>query len=108
MEMDTERMTSPLFSALPAWAAPIGLAAHLGAGVGLGVLYFRSLWDNVHRFTHGGRLFPTIVLAIGRFGLLGCLMALVCLEGAQPLLMLSLGLLVGRSVVMRRARRATP
>jgi F1F0 ATPase subunit 2 len=108
MEMDTERMTPLLFSALPTWAAPIGLAAHLGAGMALGVLYFRSLWDNVDRLTHGGRLLPTIVMAIGRFAILGGLMTLVSLEGAQPLLMLSLGVLVGRSVVMRRDRKATP
>ena len=32
----------------------LSLAAHLAAGIVLGVLYFRSLWWNARRFT-GGR-----------------------------------------------------
>ena len=55
LEMDEERMSFPLFDSLPTWAIPLSLAAHLAAGIVLGVLYFRSLWWNARLFTGGGR-----------------------------------------------------
>jgi hypothetical protein len=65
-------------------------AAHLTAGIVLGFLYFRSLWWNTCRFTGGGRV------------------TLASLEGALPLLMMALGVLIARSVVVRRVREAAP
>ena len=96
------------FDSLPAWAFFLGLAAHLGAGIVLGVLYFRSLWWNVCRFTGGDRATTTIVLMIARFGLLGGLFMLASLEGALPLLITALGVLIARSVVMRSIREVAP
>ena len=99
-------MSLPSFDALPTWAEIISLTIHLAVGIALGVLYFRGLWWNVRRYTHGGSLLTMIALMIGRFVLLGALLALASLEGALPLLMLALGTLVGRSVVMGRVREA--
>jgi F1F0 ATPase subunit 2 len=101
-------MTLPSYDAPTAWAAIISLTIHLGAGIALGILYFRSLWWNVHRFAHGGRLLTIIALIIGRFVLLGALMTLASLEGALPLLMLALGVLIARSGVIRSVREAAP
>jgi F1F0 ATPase subunit 2 len=108
MEMDEERMSFLSLDSLPAWAIFLSLPVHLGAGIVLGAFYFRSLWWNACRFTGGGRTATTIALMIGRFVLLGCLLTLVSMEGALPLLMMMLGVLIARSVVIRRVREAVP
>jgi F1F0 ATPase subunit 2 len=108
MEMDGERMTSLYFNALPTWAMMLSLAAHLAGGIMLGAVYFRSLWWNARRFTEGGRVATTIAAMIGRFVLLGLLLTLASLEGALPLLVIALGILIARSVVMRSIREITP
>jgi F1F0 ATPase subunit 2 len=108
LEMDGERMSLPLFEMFPAWVKVVGLAAHLAAGITLGVLYFRSLWWNVRQYIGGTPVVTTIALTIGRFVLLGGLLTLASREGALPLLMLSLGVMVGRSVVMGRVGEPAP
>ena len=45
---------------------------------------------------------------IGRFALLAGLLTLASLEGALPLLVMTLGVLVARSAVMRRVREVAP
>jgi hypothetical protein len=77
----------------------------------LGVLYFRALWWSARRFTGacaGGGRATTIALMIGRFALLAGLLTLASLEGALPLLVMTLGVLVARSAVMRMVREVTP
>ena len=49
-----------------------------------------------------------IALGLGRFILLGGLLALAALEGALPLLAMALGVLIARPMVMRRVREAAP
>ena len=56
----------------------------------------------------GGRATTTVALMIGRFALLGGLLALASLEGALPLLVMALGVFIARSAVMRRVGEATP
>jgi F1F0 ATPase subunit 2 len=104
--MDEQHMSILSFDSLPAWALLLSLAAHLAAGIVLGVLFFRSLWWNVCRFTRGGRATTTGALMIGRFALLGGLFMLTSLEGALPLVMLTVGVLIARSAIMRRVREA--
>jgi F1F0 ATPase subunit 2 len=106
LEMDEGRMSLLSFGGLPPWAMLLSLLAHLGAGIALGTLYFRGLWWNVRRFAAGGRIAVTIALTIGRFALLGGLLTLASLEGALPLLVMALGVLMARAVVMRRVRQA--
>ena len=95
------------FDILPPWALYLSLAAHLAAGIALGVFYFRSLWWNARRFAAGGRAITAAALMIVRFALLGGLLTLASLEGAPPLLMMALGVLTARPVVIRRVREAT-
>jgi F1F0 ATPase subunit 2 len=80
------------------------LAIHLAAGIGLGLVYFQAIWWNARQFAEGGRLTTTIGLMVGRFILLGGILFLVSLEGALPLLMTALGVLIARFSVMRRVR----
>jgi F1F0 ATPase subunit 2 len=92
----------------PNWATLLGLAAHLAAGIIVGMLYFRSLWWNARRFTTGGRVSTTIAVMIGRFVILGLLLTLASLEGALPLLLMALGVVIARSVVMHRIKEIAP
>jgi F1F0 ATPase subunit 2 len=108
LEMGQERMSLLAFNTIPGWAALLLPAVHLAVGTALGVLYFRALWWNVGRLGGDGRVTTTIALTIGRFVLLGGLLALASLEGALPLLMMALGVLIGRAIVMRHARQAAP
>jgi F1F0 ATPase subunit 2 len=96
------------FAGLPGLAPILVLAAHLAAGIGLGILYFRGLWWNARRLAQGGRMATTIAVMIGRFVLLGAVLTLASLEGALPLLVTALGVLLARAGVMRRIRRAAP
>ncbi len=88
--------------------AMIDLGVHLAAGIGLGMLYFSSLWWSARLFARGGGLSMTFALMAGRFALLGGALMLVSLEGAGPLLMTALGIFVARFAVMRRVRQAAP
>jgi F1F0 ATPase subunit 2 len=108
LEMDEDRMSLLSFSTLPGWTAILALAIHLVAGTALGMLYFRGLRSNVRRLTADERLITTIGLMIGRFVLLGVLLTLASLEGALPLLVMALGVLVGRAIFMRSVREFAP
>ena len=90
------------FAQLPGWSAALGLAAHLAAGILLGLLYFRALWGTAKLFAEGGRAATAIALTIGRLGLLSSLLTLAALEGAAPLLAMALGVLIARAAAMRR------
>ena len=99
-------MSIAAFDLVPAWAVLLGLAAHLGAGFALGILYFRSLWWGVSRLA--GRESPVAIIAllIGRFVLIGAILTLASLEGALPLLTMALGVLAARFAVMNGVRGA--
>ncbi len=101
-------MTALALNNLPNWATLLSLVAHLAAGIVVGVLYFRSLWWNARRFTTGGRVSTTIAVMIGRFVILGMILTLASLEGALPLLLMALGVVIARPVVMRGIREITP
>ena len=96
------------FAHLSAWAMAFSLVLHLVAGLGLGVLYFHGIWWNARLFASGGRVTTAIVLSLGRFSLLGGLLALAALEGVLPLLAMALGVLIARPLVIRRMREAAP
>jgi F1F0 ATPase subunit 2 len=106
--MDAERVSLHSYDELPAWAMLLSLAAHLAVGIMAGSLYFRALWWNTRRLASGGRATTAIALSIGRFILLGGLLLLASREGALPLLILALGVLVARFAIMRRVREAGP
>ena len=80
----------------------LSLAAYLVAGILLGLLYFGGLWWNARLFAAGGHVATSILLIVGRIALLGGLLTLASLEGAGPLLVMALGVLIARAMVMRR------
>ena len=86
----------------------IALVAYLAIGISLGALYFGGVWWSAYLFVRSGRISTTIALLAGRFALLGGALTLVSLEGALPLLMTALGVLIGRFVVVRRLGDAAP
>ena len=92
---------------LPALPMLLALAAHLLVGMVLGVVYFRALWWTVQLMAHGGRTAAATGLMIGRLALMIGLLCLASRDGALPLLLTALGVLVGRAFVVRRLRRAT-
>ncbi len=93
---------------LPGWAALPVLAACLTLGMVVGALYFRSLWWTTRRFGADGRVTAAVALMAGRFVLLGGALFLASLAGAAPLLTMALGIVVARSVVVRRVRATAP
>ena len=85
--------------------SPLFLAAHLAGGLLLGAAYFQTLRWTSDRLASGRGIPASIGLMIGRFVLLGSVLALISLEGALPLLLTALGVFIARAAVMRRARR---
>jgi hypothetical protein len=100
--MDGERMSSFAFGGLSPWVMAFSLIAYLAVGIAAGLIYFRSVWWNATRLARGGRVSVTIALVIGRFALLGALLTSTSLQGAPPLLAMTLGILVARPLVMCR------
>jgi hypothetical protein len=107
LEMDAARVNIFSFDLIPACAVLV-FAIHLGVGFGVGILYFRSLWWSARRFAGQGGVATIIALTICRFALIGGVLALASLEGALPLLMMALGVLVARFAVTKEVREATP
>jgi F1F0 ATPase subunit 2 len=104
VEVDAKRMSVTAFNSLSNWAAILSLGTHFIAGIGLGIIYFRGLRWNARLFADGASPALTIGLLIGRFLLMGSLLALASLEGAMPLLIMALGVLVARPMVTYRLR----
>ncbi len=78
------------------------VAGHLVAGIGIGIVYFNAVWWNARLFVEGGKPTAAIALTVGRFLVLGGLLTMASLEGALPLLASAGGVLLGRSIAMRR------
>jgi F1F0 ATPase subunit 2 len=83
------------------------LAAYLLAGWSLGALYFLGLWENT-RLLVSGRRRAALLLMAGRLVLLALALALISRQGAWSLLAAALGLLPGRSFMLRRYGRVAP
>lgn len=90
------------FDHLPLWAALPVLVLHLALGYGIGRLYFHGVWRSAQAFT--GHPASAIGWTLLRFVLLGCVLAATAFEGALPLLVTALGLVVARPGALRRAQ----
>jgi F1F0 ATPase subunit 2 len=87
-------------------AEHMNLMVYFAAGTVLGILYFGALWWNARLFAAGGRARTIVLATIGRFALLGGLLALASQEGAMPLLLMALGVFAGRFMIMSKVRAA--
>ncbi len=84
-----------------AFAAGVWLAA----GVSIGVVYFLSLRWNVELLATGRSPLRAILLQLARFtGMAGILAVIALKFGALPLLVSFLGVVVSRTIVVRRQR----
>lgn len=84
----------------------VGIALDFAAGTVLGILYFRSLVWIVGRLTGDGRMPTTVALMILRFIVLGGFLTLASFAGALHLLAMTIGVFIGRSIVVRGTREA--
>ena len=108
LALDAARVSLAFNHAPQEWALLPILAACLVAGIGLGTVYFRTLWWTTRRFGAEGRVTTAIALIAGRFIVLGGALILASLAGAAPLLTMALGILVARFVVVRRVTAVVP
>lgn len=95
---------SPMSLSNPSWFTVASIAVHFGAGLLLGILYFYGVWWNARLFASGGRVGTSILVMLSRIALLVIVLTLASFEGALPLLVMALGVLLGRFIVMRRLR----
>lgn len=97
-------MTHLTFPAIPML---LGWAAWLALGISLGGLYFHMLGRSVDLLVSGTSTLKAVLFTLGRFGLAGAGLAIASFQGAVPLLLVALGLLIGRQLVMRRQERTS-
>jgi len=107
LEMDEQRMSISLADILPTGIQLLEIAGDLAGGSMLGILYFGCLRWSVSRFIGGGGGTRAIALMILRFIFLGGVLTLASLAGPLHLLVVTLGVFIGRSFVIRRTREAT-
>ena len=86
----------------------LALSAYFVGGIAAGAVYFRCLWWNVQLFADGGGTAATVLLMAGRIVALGCLLTLASRQGALPLLMMALGVMIVRFAVVRALRTVAP
>lgn len=92
---------------LPTLPILLGWAAWLALGVLLGGIYFHMLRRSVDLLVGDGSALWAVLLTLGRLAIVGTGLALASLQGAMPLLLAALGLLIGRKLVMRRQERTS-
>lgn len=85
----------------PFW--PFQVIAGLVIGTMVGLIFFGALWWNVHLLVHGNAV-KAVVLHLVRFAALIAVFYLAARFGPLALLATALGLLIGRSIVLRRMR----
>ncbi|MFG1393536.1 N-ATPase subunit AtpR [Xanthobacter agilis] len=98
-------LMASLLPAMPELSPLAGAALGLGVGLVAGGAYFTALWWNTQLYLAGGRALVAIALQAARFALLLGAMAALALLGALPLLMGAVGLLIARTLVVRRLGR---
>ena len=94
-------MNYALIDVLPAWFQFLAVAGDLAAGIVLGILYFHSLRWSVSSFVEDGRAARMIALMLLRFIVLGGVLTLASVAGPLHLLVMTLGLFIGRSYIIR-------
>ena len=75
--------------------------AFFAAGLAAGTLHFALLRWNASLYGRPGRIGGAVALQLLRLAVLGCVLALIARQGALPLLLAALGVLVARPIVMR-------
>lgn len=79
----------------------IVISGYVAVGAVGGGLFFRALWWNTRVIVGGGEVSKVVALALGRYFLIGGLLALATFKGAAPLLATAVGVFIGRFLVLR-------
>ena len=83
----------------------LSLIGCLMLGFAIGGIYFVAMWWSAELLATGGRTPLAIALIAGRFALILATLAIVVIHGgALPLLATALGVLIARTIAMRRAK----
>lgn len=80
----------------------------LGGGVLLGLIYFTALRATAHLIVSGRQPILALALIFGRLAFLAAIFFAALYYGAAGLLATAAGVLIGRGIVMRHARKARP
>ncbi len=86
------------------WPILLTLSAGLVGGVLLGLIYFRAVKITADLIVAGKRPVIAIALTLGRLGLMGAGLVLALQAGAIAVLAALVGVLIGRSLTLRRPR----
>ena len=79
------------------------VALALAAGVAAGWFFFATLRRTVELWLAGGSAPRALALQLGRFAVLGAVLAATAVAGTWPLLAAAAGVLLARAAVLRRA-----
>jgi F1F0 ATPase subunit 2 len=79
----------------------IAEAVWFAAGLAAGTLHFALLRWNAALYGRAGGIGTAVALQLLRLAVLGGVLTIIALQGALPLLLAALGVLVARPVVMR-------
>jgi F1F0 ATPase subunit 2 len=75
----------------------------LAAGTVIGAVHFLSLRWNVQMLTAGRSLLPVVAVQLGRFAAMAVVLASITRSfGALPLLAAALGILMARTIIVRK------
>lgn len=100
-------MSSHSLPFIEAWAIPLAIAPYLVIGIGTGIAYFTMVWWTARALALGTLTTRAIMPILGRLVLLGGALTWASRSGASPLLAVACGVLLARSLVVRRYRQAT-
>jgi hypothetical protein len=75
--------------------------AFFGIGLAAGALFFVLLRWNTTLYARTGPIWAGAALQVLRVGMLASLLVMTALQGALPLLLTALGLLIARPFIMR-------
>lgn len=87
----------------------LGLATSLVFGLVVGGIYFAGMWWSAILFATGGRTRLVLALVAGRFALILAALGLVAIDGgALPLLVTGAGILIARTIAVKRVKAMAP
>lgn len=76
-------------------------------GIGLGIIYFRLVRYSVDQLLSPtrGAVVMGVALTLGRMAVMGAAFVAAALQGAMPLILLSVGFMIGRFATIRALAR---
>lgn len=108
LEMDEKHMIISSLGGLSQPMPYLGIGAHLFAGVFLGIFFFRCLWWQTQMLAGDAVAWGIVAMILGRYALLGSALVLASMTGAGMLISLTIGVLAGRQLALRKIGKTAP